>query len=307
MALISAVMPTLGQSPWRAQALEALDRERRDGVDLEIVLVGPSPAVASVSAPVDRTVDTGAPRGFAEATRWGIEAARGAWIATVNDDAVVEPGWCRGLLEAGDARPEAAAVQGVNVLMDAPELADGAGIAWTRSWQAVQIGHGRKAPPADEPPREIFAVSATAALYRRRALDEVGSFDLRLGSYYEDVDLGVRLRSRGWTAWTVPAVRARHAGSVTGAARPTQRWRLLYGNRWLALARLLGRRFPGQAPTIGLRDLRDLGAAARRLDGRRALGLLLGWARAARRLPGWMHRQDPLVPWPEIERFRVSS
>lgn len=307
MALISAVMPTLGKSPWRARALEALDRERRDGVDLETVLVGPSPALASVSGPVDRLVDTGTPRGFAEATRLGIEAARGDWVAPVNDDALVEPGWCRALLEALEARPEAAAVQGVNLLMDRPELADGAGIAWTRSWQAVQIGHGREAPPADAPPREVFAVSATAALYRRRALAQVGSFDLRLGSYYEDVDLGVRLRGRGWTAWTIPAARARHAGSVTGAARPVRRWRLLYGNRWLVLARLLGRRFPGQAPTIWLRDLRDLGAAARGLDPRRASGLLLGWARAVRRLPGWMHRNEPRVPWPELERFRVSS
>lgn len=301
------VVPTLGTSPLLGDALEALDRERHHAFELEVILVGPASALETVPGPVDRTVETPGPKGFAEAANRGIETARGDRIATWNDDAVVETGWCRILDEALDEHPDAAAVQGVNLELANPGLADGAGIAWTGSWQAVQIGHGRPAPPAGEAPREVFAVSATAALYRRRALADTGLFDVRLGSYYEDVDLGGRLRSRGWTAWTIPAARARHAGSLTGDARPVRRWRLLYGNRWLVVARLLGRHFPGQAAKVLVRDLRDLGAAARSLDGRRLLGLSLGLGRALGRLPGWMHRGDPLVPLRELDRFRVSS
>lgn len=307
MARISAVIPTLGASPLLGRALKALDRERRNGLDLEVILVGPLNVLAHPPGPVDRRLDTGAPAGFAEATNLGFEAARGEMLATLNDDAVVEPGWCRTLVETLERHPDAAAVQGVNLQLGKPHLADGFGIGWTRSWQAVQIGHGHPAVPSTDPPREVYAVSATAALYRRRALEEAGPFDPRLGSYYEDVDLGARLRSHGWTAWSVPAARAMHAGSVTGNARPLTRWRLLVGNRWLVVSRLLGRRFPGQAGRMLARDLADLGSAVLRADGPRAVGLLLGLTRAAGRLPAWMHRGDPLVPWPELTRFRISS
>ena len=72
------------------------------------------------------------------------------------------------------------------------------GIDWNPWWQAVQIGHGRPAPPVTAEPREIFGVSATAALYRRAALQDLGeeTFDPDLGSYYEDVDLAAAEAAR---------------------------------------------------------------------------------------------------------------
>lgn len=310
MALISVVIPTLGVGDLPADALTSLGRERRRGAELEVILVAPSEVLERLdtrSESIDRTVDTGPPRGFAEATNRGLEAARGEIVGVLNDDAVVEPGWCARLVEELDAHPDAAAVQGVNLQLHRPDRVDGAGIAWNRSWQAVQIDRDGAVPDPTEPSHEIFAVSATAALYRRRALDDVGPFDTRLESYYEDVDLGVRLRAAGWTARTVPAARCFHAGSTTGSARPVQRLRLLYGNRWLVLARLLGREFPRRAPKILVRDLRDVASAVPKLDGPRAAGVLLGWARAVRRLPAWMHRGGPRVPLSELDRFRVSS
>ena len=38
---------------------------------------------------------------------------------------------------------------------------------------ALQVGHGEPAPPPDSAPREVFGVSATAAVYRRTALEAV--------------------------------------------------------------------------------------------------------------------------------------
>ena len=55
-------------------------------------------------------------------------------------------------------------------------------------------------------------MSATAAIYRRSALADLGDagrpFDARLFAYYEDVDLACRLRAAGHRALRVPAARA---------------------------------------------------------------------------------------------------
>jgi GT2 family glycosyltransferase len=275
---VTAVIPTLGRSPWLVPCLEAL---RRDAPEIEIVLIdqGEKPVETDLA---DKTLRLGRNLGFASATNLGIAASSREFVAAVNDDALIEPGWTGRLVEALDREPLAAAAQGVNLILDSPgiaDVADGCGIAWNRWTQAVQVGHGEPAPDSSEPFREILGVSATAAIYRRQALPGK-PFDPGLVSYYEDVDLAVRLRAAGWTALLVPAARARHAGSATGGTMSRERWRLLYGNRWIVARRAFGRGFWLRVPRMALRDGLDLLRALLSLDGARAAGILAGWARA---------------------------
>ncbi len=284
---LSAIIPTLGRSPWLVACLEAL---RADAPGTEIVVV--DQAQTPVEIPVglaDRVLRPGRNLGFAAATNLGIAASSGDYVAAVNDDAVVSPGWTAWLVEALDRNPGAAAVQGVNVNLLHPGRTDGCGIEWNRWTQAVQIGHGEPAPPPSSPIRTIWGVSATAALYRRKALASLAGepFDPELVSYYEDVDLAARLRAAGWTALLVPAARARHAGSVTGATLSRERWRLIYGNRWIVARRAFGREIGRRLPGMALRDLLDLLYALIGLDGSRGsrvAGIVGGWGRAARRI-----------------------
>ena len=262
MSRVTAVIPTLGRSPWLIPCLEAL---RREGVEIVVIDQSETP----LDLP-DRVIRPGKNLGFAAATNLGIAESSGEYVATVNDDAVVEPGWAVRLVEELDRHPEAAAAQGINLSMDG--LVDGCGIEWNRWGQAVQIGHG--GPPSHREIREVWGVSATAAIYRRAALGET-PFDPRLISYYEDVELAGRLRAAGWTALLVPEARARHAGSATGGTMSRERWRLVYGNRWL-VAR--GQPFWRMAA----RDLVDLTRALGRGDFSRAAGIPSGWARALR-------------------------
>jgi hypothetical protein len=305
----------MGSSPHLARCLDALRRDGGDGLELVVVAQGPVPREAAALADVWLEPDEN--RGFTGGTNDGIAAAAGDWVATVNDDAVVEPGWLAELVAALEADPQAAAAQGLNVRMNDPAVVDGAGLGWNRGWQAVQIGHGQPIGPelgerigegggraaqrsavAGAEPREVFGVSATAAVYRRSALAQVGLFDEALVSWYEDVDLAVRLRAAGRHALHVPAARALHAGGATGRRRPWRYGRLLYGNRWLVVARLLGRRFPAAVPRLLARDLADL---ARRPA--LAPAIKTGWLRALHHLPAFAHRGDPLVPLADLRRF----
>ncbi len=143
------------------------------------------------------------------------------------------------------------------------------------------MGHGEPAPGSEGEVREIFGVSATAAVYRREALLSVVSggevFDSRLGFYYEDVDLACRLRAAGWRALLVPAARARHAGSLTGRTQSRDRWSRIYGNRWLVAKRYLGGGFWPRVPLLAARDGVDLGRAVLAGERELAAGILSGW------------------------------
>jgi GT2 family glycosyltransferase len=398
---VTAVVPTVGRSPWLTACLQAL--RRQEGVrSLEIVVVDQSPSpLALPPGLADRVLRPERNLGFAGGTNLGLAAARGALLATVNDDAVVGPGWLAALAAALRDDPRAAAAQGVNLLADDLDLApsgngpapasrpdatrpgriDGCGLGWNRWWQAIQLGHGEPAPALDLPPAaprqpppdlsdsapgspasgaaraggtlapdgatargaqaasgrhaapvEVFGVSATAALFRRAALEQVALgaggqvFDPRLVSYYEDAELAGRLRAAGFSALLVPAARARHAGSASGRTAPAtrDRWRLVYGNRYLAAARLLGRGLWPRLPLMLLRDLLDAAGPAALLGPLRArwrhpspgkgggspghrrlrlAGMAAGWGRAARHLPAYARRGAPAPAPAEIARL----
>jgi GT2 family glycosyltransferase len=399
---ITAVVPTVGRSPWLAACLWAL-RRQADAASLEILVVDQAPQpLALPPGLADRVLRPERNLGFAGGTNLGLAAARGELLATVNDDAVVGPGWLAALTAALRGDPGAAAAQGINVLLagpagmetgvgdgsgggdddvrpgdrpgqNEPERIDGCGLGWNRWWQAIQIGHGEPLPPpggnlapvspaasglAPGPPAdsssaplppvsfdlapstraaagavapvEIFGVSATAALFRRSALEQVALggqvFDPRLVSYYEDSELAGRLRAAGFSALLVPAARARHAGSASGrtAAAGRERLRLIYGNRYLAAARLLGRSLWPRLPLMLLRDLLDAAGPAALLDvllrrERRLLpgdrgsgpgarrdrlsGMAAGWGRALRHLPAFAHTGAPAPAPAEVARL----
>ena len=308
---LSVIVPTLGLSRWLRPCLTALRED--GGHELEIVLVSQNgfrdPEAEGLADKVLRPETNG---GFAVANNLGFAAAGGEYLATVNDDAVVEAGWCRRLLEALANHPEVASVQGLNLSLTEPPTVDGGGLVWNRSWQAVQIGHGESLAALPEEATEIFGVSATAAIYRRSALEELSRdglrvFDPRLFAYYEDVDLACRLRGAGYRSLLVPTARARHAGSVSGKQIAGGNLRLIYRNRHLVLARLLGRAFWPRWPWILLRDVVDFGRAVGRGDFRGASGIASGGISALRHGPPFVRGGRPMVSLADLRRFRTPT
>lgn len=312
---LSVIVPTLGASRWLVPCLEALRQD--GGPELEILLVSQSgfrdPRAEELADEVLRSEDN---LGFAGANNLGFAAARGEWLGTVNDDAVVDPGWSRRLLAAVANRPEVASAQGVNLALGDPPVIDGAGLAWNRSWQAVQIAHGESPDTLPRATAEVFGVSATAAIYRRSALEAVAgqslaafeslaAFDSRFFAYYEDVDLACRLRGEGFRALRVPRATARHAGSASGARVRGGKLRLIYRNRHLTLARLLGRVYWSQWPGIVLRDAADLAGAVRRGDARAASSIVLGLLSALPAVWSFAHLGGPRVPLVTLRRLGI--
>ncbi len=280
---VVAIVPSLGRSPVIEECLAAL---RRQTPRPRIVLVqqGDPPAEA-VAARVDEVMQLAANVGFAAANNLAIDATTEPWVLTVNDDAVLADDWLEQVFDVAAAAGPRRTVQGANVDLHDPERIDGCGLQWNRWWQAVQIHTGEQANGLPAAPFEIAGASATAALYRRSALEDsrlpTGDvFDSTFESYYEDVDLALRLAALDVVAVCVPAARARHLGSATGKTLGRRKARLVYRNRLLTLLRVAGPGFFRLLPRVVARDLAD----AVRTPGL-APSIGAAWAAAARRAP----------------------
>jgi GT2 family glycosyltransferase len=163
--------------------------------------------------------------GFAAGVNAAYAKSRGAFIALVNNDAVLDRDWLETVLAAMDD-PKLAAVQ--TVIRRDENTIDGAGI---------DISDGTFRQIVDSTP--AWGVSATAALYRRTAIGE-RFFDPRFFAYYEDVDLCARLHEEGWTTRVLPVIKATHRGSASASVLGRHALRIRTRNRyWVA------RRHPG--------------------------------------------------------------
>ena len=106
--MISVVVVNWNRRELLRACLSSLRKQRN--VDFEIIVVdnGSSDGSADLAerefgARVIRNLEN---RGFCAANNQGIAAARGEWIALLNNDAEAEPQWLAALERACSARPE---------------------------------------------------------------------------------------------------------------------------------------------------------------------------------------------------------
>jgi GT2 family glycosyltransferase len=153
--------------------------------------------------------------GFCAAANDGLEAACGQFIQLLNNDTEVTRGW----LEAGlapFADPMVGSVAPLALVRSDPARVDSAGDAYSLSGWPTKRGHGQPAARWSERPLDdVFAASGSSAFYRSAAIRQVGGFDELLGSYYEDVDIGFRLRWAGYRCVFNSRCRILHEVSAT--------------------------------------------------------------------------------------------
>ncbi|HJT86870.1 MAG TPA: glycosyltransferase family 2 protein [Bryobacteraceae bacterium] len=173
--------------------------------------------------------------GFGAAVNQAFHASTAPYFATLNDDAVPHPEWLARLVSALQRRPDAGMCAS-QVRLFGEERLDSAGMLVARDGSSKQRGHGRF--PADFPVlEEILFPSASAALYRRSMLAEIGGFDDSFFLYCEDTDLGLRARWAGWKSLYVPAaVVEHHYSHSAGRASPVKAY-YVERNRLFVLAK----------------------------------------------------------------------
>lgn len=153
--------------------------------------------------------------GFAAAVNRGIAATTGEYVALLNNDIELDPHWLGELVAALDAHPDAASATAKLISYDDRGLLDGAGDEL--SWSGVCRRRGYRRPDTGQydAPEEVFSACGGAALYRRSALEQIGTFDEDFFAYLEDADWGFRARLAGYGCRYVPSARAYHMGGAT--------------------------------------------------------------------------------------------
>jgi GT2 family glycosyltransferase len=163
--------------------------------------------------------------GFAAAANQGIIAADAPFVCLLNQDCRLAPDYLEKVTAVLVRVKDAFAAGGL--LRRDGETVDSGGHAFYRDRVATDI---RVLPPTVEGFYEVWGLSATATVYRRTALFDLGPnlhpFDPLFFSYLEDVDLNYRARSLGLKSLLVPSAVAYHArASSGGRSRFAVRWR----------------------------------------------------------------------------------
>ena len=169
--------------------------------------------------------------GFAEANNIGAEAASGTYLAFLNNDTVVTPGWMRQLVDALTA-DESIGVAGSKLLLhDAPGRLNSAGANITFNGRGYDIGFGDPDRGQYDEAGPRGAVCAASMLVRRREFLSLGGFDSNYFMYFEDVDLCWRYWLGGYRVLYVPSSVVSHKfGGTSGSDRQTP-LRVFYGLR----------------------------------------------------------------------------
>ena len=158
-----------------AQCLRSLDAQ--SDADFETVVVDNGSADGSVELlrrdhPRVLCVEAGENLGFAEGVNRGIDAAGGAWIATLNNDTVADPGFIEELRRAARAAPPGVGtIQARLVFKSAPDRTNSTGVVLFANGNARDRDFDAPVR-ADDAPSDVFCATAGAALYRRAMLDQ---------------------------------------------------------------------------------------------------------------------------------------
>jgi len=152
--------------------------------------------------------------GFAGGNMEGLRMAKGEYIALFNNDAVATPNWLRELVSAMDEDDRIGICASKLLMRGDPSRIDSAGD------DCVTSGHGIKRGNRESNDRflekdYIFGACASAALYRREMIDDVGFLDDDFFINCEDTDLNFRAQLMGWKCVYVPTAVVLHRVSAT--------------------------------------------------------------------------------------------
>ena len=171
-------------------------------------------------------------RGYAGAVNLGLEEARGDYVAVLNMDVVVSPGWLDPLISFLERTPDAGAACPLIVLESDPGRINAAG----QNVHVTALGFNRWLEESREragaKPFRVSGLHGAAFLIRRDLLVAIGGWDESGFLYHEDVELSWLLRLAGREIYCVPASTVSHDYHLTMFP---QKLFLLERNRWSML------------------------------------------------------------------------
>ena len=161
--------------------------------------------------------------GYGAGNNLAISNASGEYVLVINPDVVVQKNTIQKLHEFLKTHKGAAAVgtayqitHGTKIPLGTGELTPLRAI-FSLSFLNKFFPHNPFSrayyltPEIRQKPTQVWAVAGSVALFRKKALIEAGSYDEKLFLYYEESDLGRRLKKNGWELWIINTATVLHS------------------------------------------------------------------------------------------------
>jgi GT2 family glycosyltransferase len=177
-------------------------------------------------------------RGFCGANNQGFAAAEGRFIAILNNDTEVDPGFLAALRRAFDAAPDIGMAAAKVVVYEDPRRIDKVGHLIYPDGQNRGRGTGEIDRGQYDRVEECLWPDGCAAMYRASMLRQIGGFDEDLFIFGDDAELGLRGRIAGWRCLYIPDAVVRHHRGGAMKTGSTGRIFLIERNRVLLAVKL---------------------------------------------------------------------
>ncbi|MGQ0557343.1 MAG: glycosyltransferase [Nitrospiraceae bacterium] len=215
----SIIIPTWNKIELTRQCLTALAASIVD-VSFEVIIVdngstdGTREFLSELKGDV-RIILNDQNLGFAKACNQGARAARGKYLVFLNNDTIPQSQWLNPLVNEVDEHSDVGIVG--SKLLFADGSIQHAGVVFMRSITTAYHIY-RSAPSADpgvNQRRAFQAVTAACMLIRREIFEEVQGFDEAFINGFEDVDLCLKVRGKGYQVIYQPRSVLYHLESQT--------------------------------------------------------------------------------------------
>ncbi len=180
--------------------------------------------------------------GFGRAVNQGIRAARGRFIALVNNDVRLDPHWLQEILRGFALHERVGMCASKILLAQEPHRIDKVGHLIYLDGICYGRGHREEDRGQYNQVEEVLWPDGAAAVYRAEVFREAGLFDEDFFAYADDADLGFRARLCGWKCFYLPTACSYHHHSASFGLYSPRKIFLVERNRiWLAIKLFPGR------------------------------------------------------------------
>lgn len=172
------------------------------GVTYEVILVddgssdGTRDFLATLSNPPYTVLLNEKNRGFAYSNNRGTSRARGTYLCLLNNDLILKPGWLPPMLRLVREESDVGAVGNIQI-HPTTRLVEHAGVFFDLKGKPSHAWRFRKKRPAGSH-KDWNAATAACLLLPADLFRELAGFDEGYCNSFEDIDLCVRLRRRGY-------------------------------------------------------------------------------------------------------------
>lgn len=188
--------------------------------DVEIIVVLNNADRDEVEIPLDETrfraVRIAQDLGYGGAINAGVEQARGRYVIFCDNDTSFLPGWFEALTRVYHSSPRIGTASSKLIGPAHGRIVD-FGIAFTEYNAPHPFMDAEWDHPLTSQSRRVQVACSAVMIIEKALFDRVGRFDDRPHSYYNDIELCLRVSAAGYDSWVVADSIAFHKSSFSGS------------------------------------------------------------------------------------------